>query len=216
MRSLRTLPAALMIAALAAACGGDQAEMADDGMAEAAPAMADGGSMASPCYLSGATLAEAEGRASPLKQTSFSVGGHDGTLCYGAPSAKGRAVMGGLVPFGQPWRLGANEPTTFHLTGPAQIGGVELQPGSYSLYAVPGEDEWTFYLNSAYERWGIPINDDVRATEVGSFTATPEATDSMVEGLTFSFEPWEGDTMGDMVMEWENTRLKFHLHPVGG
>jgi hypothetical protein len=92
---------------------------------------------------------------------------------------------------------------------------VDLQPGSYSLYVVPGETEWTFYLNPSFQRWGIPIGDDVRATEVGSFTAPVEATGTMVETLTFTFAPWEDGTMGDMVVEWENTRVKFHLHPVG-
>lgn len=210
MRHAPSLTASLALILLAAACGGGEEQASADAAAEAAAAPAP-----SPCYLSGATLEEARARPSPLAETTFSVGGHAGTLCYGAPSAKGRQVMGALVPFGEPWRLGANEPTAFHLTGPANVGGVELQPGTYSIYAVPGESEWTFYLNSSYERWGIPIGEEVRATEVGSFAAPAEPTDSMVETLTFRFEPTEGGTMGDMVMEWENTRVKFHLHPVG-
>lgn len=211
MRSTRTYPALFALTALAAACGGGEpAEMAEEAPAPEAAVVAS-----SPCYLSGATLAEAQARPSPLMETTFSVGGHDGTLCYGAPSANGRQVMGALVPYGALWRLGANEPTTFHLTGPASIGGVALEPGSYSLYAEPGESEWTFHLSTAYERWGIPIGDDVVAAEVGTFTAPVEATDSMVETLTFRFEPWEDATMGDIVMEWENTRVKFHLHPAG-
>jgi hypothetical protein len=165
------------------------------------------------CYLSGATREEAMERQSPHREVTFSVDGHDGLLCYGAPSAKSRVVMGQLVPFGEPWRLGANEATALHLTGPAEVGGVALDAGSYSLYVEAGETEWTFYLNSSFQRWGIPINTEVRSTEVGSFTAPVEATDSMVETLTFRFEPWEGGTMGDLVMEWENTRVKFHLHP---
>lgn len=212
MRHLRSLSLAAVVALTATACGGGEpAEMAET---EAAPEMAVA-PVSSPCYLAGASLDEAKGRPSPLMETTFSVGGHGGTLCYGAPSANGRQVMGALVPFGEPWRLGANEATAFHLTGPAQIGGVTLEPGSYSLYAVPGEAEWTFYLNGSVERWGIPIGDDVRASDVGSFTAPVEATDGMVETLTFRFEPWEDGTMGDMVLEWENTRVKFHLHPVG-
>lgn len=212
MRFTRTLPAALALVAVAAACGGEPAEQAE-APAETTPQVA--AAPASPCFLNGATLEEAKARPSPLMETMVSVGGNEGTLCYGAPSANGRQVMGALVPFGEPWRLGANEATALHLTGPAQVGGVDLQAGSYSLYAVPGETEWTFYLSTAVERWGIPIGDDVRAAEVGSFTAPVEATDGMVETLTFSFLPWEGGTMGDLVMEWENTRVKFHLHPVG-
>ena len=212
MRSNRMLPA-LIVAAMAAACGGEPpAEQA-----ETQPAPETAAAPATPsCFLSGTTLDEARGRPSPLSETAFSVGGHAGILCYGAPSAKARPIMGGLVPFDQPWRLGANEATALHLTGPAQIGGVEVQPGSYSLYVIPGEAEWTFFLSSVYERWGIPIDEAVRATEVGSFTAVPEATEAPVEKLTFRFDAAVDGTMGDLVMEWENTRGKFHLHPAAG
>ena len=106
------------------------------------------------------------------------------------PNYFGNAVLwwGGLVPYGELWRAGANEATAIHLDGPATVGGVSLAAGSYSLYALPNEGEWEIFLNSNYERWGIPISDEVRTTDVGSFTATPEATDEMVETLTYSFE----------------------------
>ncbi|GMV07467.1 MAG: hypothetical protein AMXMBFR53_37420 [Gemmatimonadota bacterium] len=211
MRLHRIVPFALTLT-LAACGGGEPPETAE---AEAAPEATAAAPATTVCWLSGASLAEAKGRPSPLMETPFSVGGHDGTLCYGAPAANGRQVMGALVPYGEIWRLGANEPTTLHLTGPAQVGGVTLEPGSYSLYAVPGETEWTFYINSSYQRWGIPIGDDVRATEVGSFTAPVEATDGMVERLGIRFVPSEDGTMGDMFVEWENTRVTFHLHPAG-
>lgn len=213
MRFLRTLPIALAAAALTACGGGEPAEMAET---EAAPEAAAAPAETMPesaCFLQGATLEEAKARPSPLMATTFSVGGNDGTLCYGAPSANGRQVMGALVPFGEPWRMGANEATAIHLTGPASVGGVALEPGSYSLYAVPGESEWTIHLNSNYQRWGIPINADVQGADVGSFTVTPEATEAPVEQLTFRYELWDDGTMGDMVMEWENTRIRFHVHP---
>ena len=123
-------------------------------------------------------------------------------------------ILGEIEPFGTPWRMGANEPTTLHLTGPTQVGGVTLEAGSYSLYAIPGETEWTIFLNSNVDRWGIPIGDDVRATEVGSFTAPVEATDAPVETLTFSFVPSEDGAMGDFVVEWESARVKFPVQPV--
>jgi hypothetical protein len=140
--------------------------------------------------------------------------GQEATICYGRPYAKGRTVMGDLVPFGQPWRLGANEATAIHLPFAAEIGGVELEPGTYSLYAVPGADEWTFFLNSNYERWGIPINAEVKATDVGSFTRPAESTDGMVEQLTFRWDS-HGEGMGHLVMEWENTRVEIPVHGPG-
>jgi hypothetical protein len=166
------------------------------------------------CYLARGTMEEAQQRPSPLRTTEFSVGGNAGLLCYGAPSARGRDIMGALVVYGQPERIGANEPTTIHLAGPANVGGVPLEAGSYSIYAIPGEGEWEFFINSNWQRWGIPIDEGVRSADVGSFTATPEASDDFVETLTYSFEPLSDNTMGDLVLAWENTRVRFHVHPV--
>ena len=153
------------------------------------------------CRLQGATVAEAEARTSPLRTVEFSYDGGRGLLCYSAPSARGRDVMGGLVPYGQPWRTGANEPTTIHLSAPATIGGVEVAAGSYAIYTIPGESQWEVILNPNHERWGIPINDAVRATEVGSFTVNPVELDDAVETLTFTAAE------GGLAMEWENTRI---------
>lgn len=166
------------------------------------------------CYLARGTMDEAAQRPSPLGHTMFTLGGEEAMICYGRPSANGRAVMGELVPFGQPWRLGANEATAIHLPVAAEIGGVDMEPGVYSIYAVPGAEEWTFFLNSNYERWGIPINADVKATDVGSFTRPAESTDEMVEQLTFRWDS-HGAGMGHLVMEWENTRVEIPVHGPG-
>jgi len=209
MRRSSTLPVLLFSGLALAACGGDAME-------EAAPSEMDvAAGDALECYLARGTMAEAQERPSPLRTTEFAVGGNDGLLCYGAPSARGRDIMGALLVYGQPERIGANEPTTIHLAGPATVGGVALEAGSYSIYAVPSAGEWEFFINSNWERWGIPIDEDVRSGDVGSFTATPEAIDDFVETLTYSFEPMADNTMGDVILEWENTRVKFHVHPAG-
>lgn len=205
MRSFRITAGALTLLALVACGGGEQAQ--PDAAAEMSAAAATPS-----CYLT-ASMEDAQARPSPLRTTSFTVGGHEGLLCYGAPSANGRVVMGELVPLGAAWRLGANEATAIHLTGPAMVGGVGLDAGSYSLYAVPGEAEWTFHVNGTVERWGIPIGDDVTAADVATFTAPVEATDAPVETLTFGFSP--SGNGGDLVLEWENTRVRISLSPGG-
>ena len=167
----------------------------------------------SPCFVRG-SMGEATARQSPLQVTEITLAGETATLCYGSPSARGRTVMGELVPFERRWRLGANEATALHLPIAAEIGGVSVEPGSYSLYAVPGETEWEFFVNSSVERWGIPINDAVMGSNVGSFTATPTASDGMVEQLTFTWET-HGEGMGHLVMEWENTRVEIPVHAAG-
>jgi hypothetical protein len=172
-----------------------------------------GGDLA--CYIARGTMAEAQERPSPLRETRFTVGGTEALLCYGAPSVRGREIMGGLLPFGNLERIGANEATALHLSGPANVGNVALEAGSYSLYAMPGETEWTLYLNSNSDRWGIPIDDAVRATELGSVTVAVEPIEEMVETLRYGFEPMDGGAMGDLVLEWEHTRIAIHIHTSG-
>lgn len=157
---------------------------------------------------------ELTGRASPPDSATAEIGGQTARLCYGAPSMRGRQIVGELVPLGQPWRMGANEPTTLHLPVAAEIGGVAVEPGSYSLYAIPGESEWTIVVNSAVDRWGIPINDEVRAADVGSFTVQPETLDEPVERLSITMEPAESGA--HVVVEWETTRVSFPIRPAMG
>jgi len=158
------------------------------------------------CWLQDGTAADAAARPSPLGEVRFSLGSQQGLLCYGRPSANGRTVMGALVPYGEPWRLGANEATTLHLPFAADVGGVNVEPGSYSLYAVPGETEWEFFINRQTQRWGIPINAEVMGANVSSFKRPVSATTAPVEQLTFR---WEGtsDTAGQLVMEWATTQV---------
>ena len=186
-----------------AGCGGGsgEAEMAETGEAGDEMASAEMVSAELSCVVMG----DAEGRQSPLQELRFSADGGEALLCYGAPSARERVVMGELVPFGDPWRVGANEPTTLHLSADATVGGVSLEAGSYSLYATPGETEWEFHLNSNFERWGIPIDAEVRSAEIGSFSATPSATAGMVEMMTFEHID------GALRLSWENTQVDIPL-----
>jgi len=166
------------------------------------------------CFLRGATAPEAVQRPSSLGATVVTLGGQEAKLCYGRPKANGRKVMGELVPFGTPWRMGANEATALHVPFAAEIGGVDVEPGVYSLYAVPGEKEWEIVVNRQYERWGIPINEGVMAANVGSFMRPVAATSGSVEQLTFTWAS-HGETMGHLVLEWENTRVEIPVHKGG-
>ena len=199
--------ASLMITATFAACGGGDTGAENEMMEEAEMAAAPASMSAEGCFLQGATMEETAERPSPLQTVTFSVGETGALLCYGAPSARGRVMIGEVDPYGQLWRTGANEATAIHLDGPATVGGVSLAAGSYSLYSLPNEGEWEIFLNSNFERWGIPISDEVRATEVGSFTVTPEPTDEMVETLTFSYEATDANS-GELLLEWENRRIR--------
>ena len=163
------------------------------------------------CYLT-ATPAEAAERPSPLGEIVLTFGDRAAKLCYGRPSANERTVMGELVPFESPWRMGANEATAIHLPFAAEIGGVALEAGSYSIFGIPGESEWEIFINGTAERWGVPISDEVRAEDLGSFSRPATASAEMVETLTYTWEA-HGEGMGHIVMEWENTRVEI---PVQG
>jgi Protein of unknown function (DUF2911) len=145
-------------------------------------------------------------RPSPLDSVLVELGGETAKLCYGRPSARGRELIGDTEPFGSPWRFGANEPTTLHLPFRAEIGGIVVAPGSYSLYAIPEEDHWTIVINGNTNRWGIPLSSAVRRSDIGSFRVEPERTNAFVETLTFSFES-EGSS-GSLVYAWENTVIR--------
>lgn len=160
------------------------------------------------CTFRGAPDALAE-RPSPLDSIEVRLGDAAAKVCYGRPSTRGRTIVGGLEPWGTPWRLGANEPTTIHLPFPAAIGGVEVEPGAYSLYAIPEPGTWTIVVNANTSRWGIPINPEVRRSDVGSFTVTPDRLSSPVETLTLSFEG--SGTTGTIVYAWEETTFRMPI-----
>jgi hypothetical protein len=200
-----------LILALAACSPGESGDMqeadqpAAGGMEPAAEVAA--GQDLSSCFIQGATPEETQERPSPLHTTQVTLGGEQATLCYGAPSVRGRQIFGSLEEWDQPWRMGANEATGLHLPFAAEIGGVAVEPGDYSLWAVPGQEQWEIHVNGNAERWGIPIDGPVQSADVGSFTVTPGAPDGMVETLRYSWEQ-DGEGAGRLVMEWANTRLE--------
>jgi hypothetical protein len=169
---------------------------------------------ASGCWTRGAA-ADAAQRSSPLDSASVQVGGATVKVCYGRPSARGRKVMGELVPFDRPWRLGANEATSIELPFAAELAGVRVPAGTYSLYAIPGASSWQVVVNRGVERWGIPLNDDVRAKDVGAGRVTTEAVATPVETLTLSFAPATANAT-ELVVEWEKTRVRIPIRRTSG
>lgn len=166
------------------------------------------GAQVPPCTFRGAPDALAN-RESPLDSVMIRLGDATVKLCYGRPSARGRVMVGGEDPYGIPWRMGANEPTTLHLPFPARVGSVDVGPGSYSLYAVPDAGSWTIVVNGNTNRWGIPLGPEVRRSDVGSFTVRPSPLEPPVETLTFRFEG--GGDSGALVYEWEETTFRIPI-----
>lgn len=150
-----------------------------------------------------------EGRASPYDSTTLQLDDAAALVCYGRPSMRGRTVFGGLVPYDKLWRTGANEPTILHLPVAARIAGIEVEPGSYSLYTIPGREQWTVVVNRSTSQWGYEsqYTEQVQAQEVGRATVPAERTEAPVETFTIRAAP--GDARGgELVLEWENTRVR--------
>lgn len=175
-----------------------------------------GNSLAAPftCWIRGPADKLAE-RPSSLDSIAVQLGGGTIKLCYSRPSARGRKIVGGLVPFDQPWRLGANEATSINVPFAAEIGGVRVEPGTYTLYAIPGASKWQIVVNRGVQRWGVPIDKDVRAGDVGAGTVTTESLGAPVETLTLKFAPATGSAT-ELVVEWEKTRVRIPIRRVSG
>ncbi len=151
-------------------------------------------------------------RASPLDSTSFQVSGHLVKICYGRPSARGRTMIGGnAIPFGKLWRTGANEPTQIHTTVPLSIAGVEVEPGIYSLYTVPGQSEWQVIVNRSISQWGHEgrYSAEVEAQEVGRGSAPSKRIGDHVEKFTIRAE--SSGSGATVYLEWENTQVSIPL-----
>lgn len=151
-----------------------------------------------------------EGRASPYDSARIAVGDRQILACYGRPGVKGREIFGALIPYGELWRTGANEPTILHVPFAAEIAGVRVAPGSYSLYTIPQEDRWTIILNPSTSQWGHEnsYTAEIQAQEVGRGMASTERLDQHVELFTI-----RGDG-GDILLEWERTRVRIPVRPL--
>src|SRR5687767_13625148 len=92
---------------------------------------------------------------SPPQEVKYSAGTNKTvTINYSAPSKRGRAVMGSLVPYGKVWRTGANAATTLTTTTDLMIGSLHVPAGKYTLFTIPGEREWTLIVNKQTGQWG--------------------------------------------------------------
>lgn len=127
---------------------------------------------------------------------------------YGRPSVKGRTIFssesGALAPYGQVWRTGANEAPVVAFSGPVTIGGETLDAGTYSLFTIPGEAEWTLIFNRVAEQWGAFNYDE--SMDALRTMATPEAATSPQEQFQISFEGVSNES-AVMVLAWDDVRV---------
>ena len=129
------------------------------------------------------------------------------TTDYSSPRAKGRKIFGDLVPYGEVWRTGANEATTFVTDTNLTIGSLTVPPGSYTMFTVPQQDKWTLIINKKTGEWGIPYK--YESDELGRADMQVSKTSAPVENFTISFH--EMGTGCHMYLDWENTRATVEI-----
>lgn len=113
-----------------------------------------------------------------------------------------RKIMGGLVPYGQRWRTGANEATQLTTEADLEIGGQRVPAGKYSLFTIPGEKEWTLIINRQTGQWGTEYDEK---QDLARVKMEASKTGGTVEQFTISIEP-RGSNQGVLKMAWENTQ----------
>src|SRR6476659_3580953 len=123
-------------------------------------------------------------RPSPNASVSQMVGITEITLHYSRPGVKNRKIWGGLVPYGEVWRTGANENTTISFSTPVKIDGHELAAGTYGLQTIPTASDWTVIFSKDAELWGA--FDYKQEHDALRIQATPRPAD-MQERMSFDF-----------------------------
>lgn len=149
------------------------------------------------------TLPEASQRASVTQRLGIT----DITLLYHRPLVNGRKVWGGLVPYDQVWRAGANENTTIAFSDPVSVEGKELAKGTYGLHMIPGADSWTVIFSRNGTSWGSfsykPEEDALRVT------VTPRPSE-MHEALAYDFDDVQRDS-AVVTLRWEKLAVPFRV-----
>lgn len=139
-----------------------------------------------------------EKKDSPPATAEGTIGKTKVTIKYSQPSARGRQIMGGLVPYGEVWRTGANETTSITFSAPAKIEGKDIAAGTYALFTIPGESEWTIILNKTIG-WGhYKYKQDEDVLRV---TVKPAKTAAFVEKFNISV------VKDGIDLQWENTSV---------
>ncbi len=140
--------------------------------------------------------------ASPRGTAEVNLKGQQITIDYGRPSARGRKVAGGLIPYGHVWRTGANAATGLDTPVDLLIGDTNVPAGKYTLYTLASEGSWKLIINKQVGQWGTEYNQDQDLARVDMKVSK---TDAPVEQFTISWKR-NGADRADLVMEWENTR----------
>lgn len=127
-------------------------------------------------------------------------------VIYSRPQLKGRALSD-LAPEGKVWRTGANEAVEVTFYQDVELGGQEVEAGTYSLFTIPGDEEWTVIINKNLNQWGAYFYDD--SADVARVQANVSEAEDALEAFSITFE--DAEEGAHMIMGWGNTRVSLPI-----
>lgn len=147
-------------------------------------------------------------RVSQHATVSQTIGTTEIAIEYHRPGVRERRIWDGLVPYGQPWRMGANEATTISFSTEVSVEGQKVPAGTYSLFAIPSSDTWTIVINKDPNQWGAYGYDQEK--DALRVNVQPVRSSSHTEWMRFTIDP--ADASSAVVnLEWENLRVPIEV-----
>jgi hypothetical protein len=161
--------------------------------------------------LSSATLAQLPvsltlPQVSPLEDRSITIGLTKISFEYSSVGIKDREIWGGLIPYGEVWRTGANKNTVFTVSDDVLINGQALSAGSYGFHTIPGEEEWVIIFSNNSEAWGSYFYD--QSEDALRITVPVSEMDSRYEWMKFSFSNYTATSV-DIALKWAYRSVPF-------
>jgi len=147
---------------------------------------------------------------SPPAKAEVKLGDADVTIDYCAPSIHGRTIFGGLVPYGEVWRTGANAATTLKTGTNLQIGTLAVPAGTYTLYSLPTADGWTLIVNKQTGQWGTVYD---KAQDLGRVPMSTGSNSVPVETFVIDFEKTMGSAT-ELHLKWAGVDASVQVNAV--
>lgn len=154
----------------------------------------------------GRAFAQETPQPSPKAKVEQRVGLTDVKIEYSSPGVKGREIFGGLVPYDEIWRTGANKATSISFSKPVTIQDQKVPAGSYSFFTIPGKRKWTLIFNENTELWGTNGYD--REEDLFRIEVEAEEMEERRERMTFLVSDFDNNR-GRIDLEWDQTRVSF-------
>lgn len=135
-------------------------------------------------------------------------------VMYGQPSKKGRVIFGAegsqsLEKYGKVWRTGANEATEVTFKNDVMFGGKMVKAGTYTLYTIPGEKEWTVLLNSTLGQWGAYDYEKIKGSDVATVKVPVSMNKTPIEKLTIT------PSNSSIAIAWDNMTVSVPVQKHG-